>query len=321
MNPTQMFRNSDSNTKSIPIQPILRHIGLSSDALFPMLLQSHPQPTESTVVIEVGCFRLQQSLLAAKNGFRTYSVEASPTNYKQMTTRHDQLLTEDKKAHDLITILNKAGSAKSRQVLTFDAIGGTGDHVAGVNLDAAQKTKYDVNPASKVQVETLALDDLIDSLPSGSHVFLAKIDVQGHEASVFEGMQKSISQGKIRYILFEYWVDALDQAAGLPTGSCSSVNTILRPLYNAGYSLYDLSVLFHPGANDKSTQMANWKKWFRPVDAQEHCEWFANLGKRGREELNYEMGYWTDILAVYGGAFSLEEQGNPLEGGRDARFK
>jgi len=127
MNPTQMFRNSDSNTKSIPIQPILRHIGLSSDALFPMLLQSHPQPTESTVVIEVGCFRLQQSLLAAKNGFRTYSVEASPTNYKQMTTRHDQLLTEDKKAHDLITILNKAGSAKSRQVLTFDAIGGTGE--------------------------------------------------------------------------------------------------------------------------------------------------------------------------------------------------
>jgi len=163
-------------------------------------------------------------------------------------------------------------------------------------LDAAQKTKYDVNPASKVQVETLALDDLIDSLPSGSHVFLAKIDVQGHEASVFEGMQKSISQGKIRYILFEYWVDALDQAAGLPTGSCSSVNTILRPLYNAGYSLYDLSVLFHPGANDKSTQMANWKKWFRPVDAQEHCEWFANLGKRGREELNYGNDFGCALM-------------------------
>ena len=70
-----------------------------------------------------------------------------------------------------------------------------------------------------------------------------KIDTQGYEANVFDGLSRVLSGSSkniVRYILFEYWVDAIDLNAGLPLTSCSSTK-ILNKL-SERYELFDLTV-------------------------------------------------------------------------------
>lgn len=279
--------------KTSSFYPSYRH--WFADDLFPNLLQSLPDITSKHIVIEVGCHRLKQSAFAAGLGYKVLSYEASPANYKVMM---DALHKSPQNIQDRLQVFNNAVSEVSGATLLFDAIGGTGDHVSGMNLDAAQKTKYDVRKNSKVEVTSVSLDDTIDKLAPDESVFLLKVDVQGHEAHVFKGMEKSLKAGKIKYIMFEYWVDALDDASGKPNGSCSAVDSILIPLVEAGYALFDMKVLWHPNAKTKGVKVAHNYAYNRPLDFRENCQWFV---QRGRETKDYDMGYWTDVVAVYGG--------------------
>ena len=162
-----------------------------------------------------------------------------------------------------------------------------------------------------VEVKTLALDDLIGDL--GGNVFLLKIDTQGYEANVFDGLRKVIdgtSKNKVRYILFEYWADAIDTNAGLPLSTCSSTN-ILKDL-SKEYDLFDLTVSQHPKApnvNNEGVKNQFTQKFFRPRDFMENCKWFADRGNadRSNKATDYKMGYWTDFLAVYKGDFDSSE--------------
>jgi len=54
-----------------------------------------------------------------------------------------------------------------------------------------------------ISVTACRFDDWIDAT-SISHVAVCKIDVEGHEELVLEGMSKSLSDGKISAILFEH---------------------------------------------------------------------------------------------------------------------
>ncbi len=111
-------------------------------------------------------------------------------------------------------------------------------------------------------------------------------------------------------ILFEYWVDALDQASKQDFGSCTAVKDILIPLVDAGYDLFDLSVSAHPKAGTKVTH-AYTQRYYRPLDFKANCHWFASRGAADRKamvnngEEPYTMGYWTDILAVYKGELMI----------------
>jgi len=288
--------------------PVLRQLGFDSDTLYDKILKSHPNPTASHVVIEVGCFRLDQSMAASALGFRTLSLDASPLNFQKMKEQFERLPDEQKSRMELYP---KAVSDKSGKILEFASIGGTGDHAVGVHIDQGNAKYVNNRDKAVVQVETVALDDLIMSSSSTiSSVFLLKVDVQGHEASVFRGLSKSIKGGKIRYILFEYWVDALDQASKQDFGSCTAVKDILIPLVDAGYDLFDLSVSAHPKAGTKVTH-AYTQRYYRPLDFKANCHWFASRGAADRKamvnngEEPYTMGYWTDILAVYKGELMI----------------
>mmetsp|Transcript_29301 Transcript_29301/g.41934 ORF Transcript_29301/g.41934 Transcript_29301/m.41934 type:complete len:382 (-) Transcript_29301:817-1962(-) len=300
--------------------PVLRHMGLGSDTLFEYLLAGHPNPTTiASVVIEVGCFRLKQSITASNLGFKTLSFDASPKNFAEMEKQFEQLPNDQKSRMQLF---QKAVSDKSGQVLQFASIGGTGDHAAGVDLDAGMQKYVNAPNQGIINVETVALDDIVQNQPPDHSVFLLKVDVQGHEASVFRGASKSILNGKIRYILFEYWVDALDQARNRDFGSCTAVRDILIPLVDAGYELFDLSLTAHPKAG-KSVTRDYVQRYFRPLNFDEHCNWFASLGASDRQKRNsdadgsaqgYSMGYWTDVLAVYKGSFDLGNDMSTVKG-------
>lgn len=288
------------------LNPLLRALGYSSDQLFETLLMhgiSDKQP--HLTVIEVGAHRLKQSAFAAECGFNVITFDASPTNFKEMEKEWGALRSEQK---DRIVMHNKAVGKESGQTVSFSSIGGTGDHVDGTQtLDEAEKVRdRKSNQAATVSVETISLDDVILSLPSEQWVYLVKIDVQGYEANVFRGMSKALAGSKIRYILFEYWVDALDQTAGLPLGSCSGVTDILEPLARAGYELFDLSVQNHPkGQNLRPNRK---ESRFSPLEFDLNCQWMHRRSEEARDKIDYSMGYWTDIVAVNKRGFEEERE-------------
>lgn len=165
-----------------------------------------------------------------------------------------------------------------------------------MNLDQAQKTKYDTRKDARTQVSTVSMDDIIGQLQPNESVYMIKIDVQGHESHVFEGLLESLAQGKVKYVLFEYWPNALDDASNRLVGSCSGVHNILVPLVNLGYTLLDLTVSHHPAVQDKKgLGVDRVSAASRPLEFDSNCRWFV---EKGLKTPNYEMGYWTDILAA-----------------------
>ena len=93
---------------------------------------------------------------------------------------------------------------------------------------------------------------------------MVKIDTQGHEIEVFKGFQESLRRGLMRYVLFEYWVDAMDEAEGAEFGACRSVD-ILNTLSSYGYDTFDMGVLNHPKA--PQSRKGHWReKYVEPSE-------------------------------------------------------
>ena len=193
LHPSQTMRQTKSGdkqkngaTSGYKLNFLLRHLNFNADSVYQALIRNHPNPGGNNYVVEVGAFRLGQSINAATQGFAVLSVDASPNNFAKMKEQHEKLSPEVK---SLIKLQHNAVSAKSGETLMFSAIGGTGDHISNVNIDAGQ-AKYDRKPnKGQVAVQSVSMDDLLSThLPPDSSVYILKVDVQGHEASVFSGL-------------------------------------------------------------------------------------------------------------------------------------
>ena len=298
------FRSGMESTRSPShtFNPILRHMGYNSDMMYTALIEAHPKPSSSIVVLEVGVYNLGQTKKAIDSGFQIHAFDASPANFKRMEGQLQRMSLSDE-ARARVHFHFNAVAGESGQMLHFDSGGSTGDHVTGMTVGSSNDPG---KQAVTVQVETVALDDIIDSLKAEESIYLLKVDVQGFEVNVFKGVEKAVAAGKIRYILFEYWVDAIDSMAGSPFGSCIGVNTILPSLVSAGYALFDLGIEMHPTNRLKKDKQA---EFFRPLEFVDNCHWFSDRGEAERIEAHggFTMGYWTDVLAVSTKEFGPEE--------------
>jgi FkbM family methyltransferase len=78
-----------------------------------------------------------------------------------------------------------------------------------------------------IECRTVGLDEQLDA-EQVSGVDLLKIDVEGGEADVLQGMSRGLAQRRFRYVLLECHPDALARRG-------SSVNACVRPFVDAGY--------------------------------------------------------------------------------------
>lgn len=142
---------------------------------------------------------------------------------------------------------------------------------------------------------------------------MLKVDVQGHEPSVFSGITKSIREHKIDLVLTEYWppkgIDFMNDSMGARKECLKPVGMLLM-LVDSGYTLYALAGLVDPRA-PKDGALARMKRHNKgikmmPINSlMDHCMWFYDLERKYRDGDGmaqtggiYEFGYWTDILAV-----------------------
>ena len=71
--------------------PVLRHLGYTSDKVFQALVSSHPDPSDKAVVLEVGVYNLKQTTIAAEAGFKVVALDASPRNFERMQNQFKKL--------------------------------------------------------------------------------------------------------------------------------------------------------------------------------------------------------------------------------------
>jgi len=276
-------------------------------------------------IIEVGMNSPDQCIAAAKNNFEAHCIEPSPVSFQKCQDGIQKRTTQD--VQDRIRLYNVAASSTSGDVVDFSSSGSTGDMVGGEGSDMWFMTKKKSSPNTAtftedsgniVKVKTSKLDDLISEnvLPT-TDILVAKIDVQGFEPFVFEGLSESIQNHRIMFFLFEYWPKGMDFMMDVPFDGddiCKNSVKIVKKLLHAGYKLFALFPEVHPHSYSHSRPKKNpkWQKESasrdkklkqvrndRPLnDLMENCKWYYKLEREIFPQDDYYMGFWSDFVAV-----------------------
>eukprot|EP00545_Synedropsis_sp_CCMP1620_P009613 CAMPEP_0119022420 /NCGR_PEP_ID=MMETSP1176-20130426/27979_1 /TAXON_ID=265551 /ORGANISM="Synedropsis recta cf, Strain CCMP1620" /LENGTH=382 /DNA_ID=CAMNT_0006977279 /DNA_START=429 /DNA_END=1577 /DNA_ORIENTATION=+ len=257
------------------------------------LMRQQQQRTTIGIVMEVGMHRAIQCVQAARAGFDAHCFEPSPISYARVLDGirrvHNASVT------DHIHTYNVAVGSQRNGTISFLNSGSTGAHVVANNA-----TDMDV-----VKVPMMRLDDVVQKV--GSDVYIAKIDTQGFEPEILAGLEASLKLQKVKYILMEYWPKGMDTlASAKPDELCSLSVKVLETLALAGYTVYQLSISFHPGEPMGDKQNQHFLREGRPFDDfYANCMWFYDLEKK--LPFAYHHGYWSDIFAVAPGSLLLPE--------------
>ena len=280
-------------------------------------------------VMEVGMHRANQCVYAATHGLEAHCVEPSPTSFESI---RNEVSKQDVTVRDKIHLYQKVAGSTSREHVSFQAAGGTGDHVTSSSSGGVDVWNMKIgappDPAlvhkqgKTVSVETMRLDDLVmpsprqqpldpeSSTPRRFHAI--KIDTQGYEPAVFRGLDRSLSNHWVDYILFEFWPKGMDLIVNATSSSsssfkkCRAATNILESLAGRQYQLYPLSIQAHPRAPRGGVPRK------REVDPRpfvvdtgkrrnvllDHCLWYYQREDEIPSNQTYHMGYWSDILAV-----------------------
>ena len=265
------------------------------------LLKTSKKEDKKQTVIEVGVHSPKQCIDAAARGYDTHCFEPSPPSYKRIERGIDNTNSETR---DRIHIYNQAVGATSGQTIPFHSTGGTGDHVGEYDMwrmksQFESQSEQDLKKRGTiVQVPTIRLDDFIagDDI-HGDGVFLLKIDTQGFEPSIFNGLETTVKDSAIDFLIFEFWPRGMDLLSDT-YNECTG-HKILDQLISAGYTLYALKVESHPKAplRSQSIQAEAKSRPYNVKRTEEYCNWFFQLEDKYFDE-EYKFGYWSDFLAV-----------------------
>ena len=298
----------------------LFNMPINADDAWKFLLMEGAQMMKTNkaplAAMEVGMHRATQCIRAAEFEFQAYCVEPSPKSFEIC---EKAVRSRNQDVQDRIHLYNVAAGSTSGIEVDFVASGSTGDSVGEVESDMWTMTKKRRTPGSTntngrniVKVKTSTLDDLISkNISPGTEIFVAKIDVQGFEPYVFQGLSESIQQNRIMFILFEYWPKGMDFIMDEPfdgDGICKASVKILENLINAGYKLFALNHEVHPHSfshrQSKQPNATSYKKLFSVVDQRpldnlmKNCMWYYKLEREIFPQEDYFIGFWSDFIAV-----------------------
>ncbi len=287
---------------------------------------------EDIVIIEVGMHTARQCRQAAQYGFSVHCLEPSPKSFARIQSQVQQKQPgqEHQTAkNDNIHLYNMAASSESGHSIPFTASGSTGDHVGDYDMWNMQRAPpvdplLQAKQGEAIIVPTIRLDDIIanvttattSSTTTPSSVYLIKVDTQGYEPFVIQGMSNSLASQQIQFVLMEYWPRGMDLISrsnnndNTDDTACKASNEVLELFLQHGYILYALPPSSHPRAPAGAKQYL--KTNYAPqshdhtsitlinataTSIQTFCQWFYQV-----EDLypstEYKMGYWADILAV-----------------------
>jgi FkbM family methyltransferase len=251
------------------------------------------------VVMEVGVYRATQCIEAATTGLQTHCVEPSPISFPLI---QEDVSKTPVHVQSRIHLYNIAAGPLSGLTVPFVVSGDTGDHVGDFDMWNMQPGAKEAHLAEYgngklVHVPTMRLDDIVaNNLQNGeTHVFLLKLDTQGFEPSVVEGLSESLKGHKVKFFLMEFWPIGVDLVMNQTLGTCVAAS-ILDQLMNYGYKIYALPALSHGKAPESAKDFIRTESL--PLqNSTIFCQFFYRIDQVS-PSTDYKMGYWGDILAV-----------------------
>lgn len=277
---------------------------------------------EKLTIMEVGAYSAKQIFDAVKHKFHVFFFEPSPKNFERIQKIFLAEQEKDPTIGEFLYPFNMAAGATTGDMIDFKFSGGTGDHVGNFDVwNMKPGDEGDDIPKHKrgklAKIQSIKLDDIVynkisetskldglnhgQDIPQLEEVFAAKIDTQGYEPKVLEGLKESIANHKIKYILLEYWPKGIDMINNSQE-SCKVPVDMLLNLQSAGYKLFALPIELHPSAKTPDIRSYLDRNRSRPLnDLQSDCQYILKLEEHFPNE-NYHIGYWTDILAIAPGA-------------------
>lgn len=265
------------------------------------LMKEQSTSSSRLVAVEVGANDAKQAIDIAIHGLESHSIEPSPKAFAKMVSEVENLADDIK---DKIFMYNAAAGDSGEGYLFFSNTGSTGaavitDDVAGA-LALAQNEEV-------VKVRSITMDQVFNNEVKPDYntlehsdfhsIFAAKIDVQGFEPKVFQGMKQAIQNRKIDFILTEWWPKGVNKMNNY-SEQCHEALQYLLLIADAGYTLYATHIVGHP--HSKGYMHVKTKRFRTRLpfhDIKLHCLEMYKV-ERDVDDKKEVAGYWTDVLAV-----------------------
>jgi FkbM family methyltransferase len=168
--------------------------------------------SEAGTCIDVGTYIGYYTFLFNKFN-KTIGIEADPSTY-------EKIIESSNKLSNPPILYNKAASYENDQILNFAQANST-------NRGASRIT----NDESNLKISTVKLDSLVEN---EQNILICKIDAEGHELSVLQGMNETLSKKLIKYLFLEL--------SPVIVGVDESIQ-ICKLVMNYGYDCYDLNLV------------------------------------------------------------------------------
>jgi FkbM family methyltransferase len=180
------------------------------------------------VVVDVGANIGYYTLLAAHlvgDEGKVFAFEPDPNNY--------YLLCKNIEINGYRNVIpvRKAIFSKSREMKLF---------LDKSNLGGHSLSEANVNKGASITVEVTSLDDYFKN--TDYKIDVIKMDVQGLEMEVLEGMTNIISQNDNLQIITEFWPGGLRNAGSSPVSFLNKLVEYGFTLYQIGQSVENVSV-------------------------------------------------------------------------------
>jgi FkbM family methyltransferase len=263
------------------------------------LMKEQSASSPRLAAVEVGANDSEQAVEIAKNGLESHSIEPSPKAFAKIIEQVKKLPAD---ITDKIFLYNAAAGDSGEGYLNFSNSGSTGASVLTDAQAALIQNKDLVAKVKSITMEQVLNNEVKPDYNSLQHsdlhsVFATKIDVQGFEPKVFQGMKKAIQNHKIDFILTEWWPKGVNKMNGY-SEQCGEALQYLYLMADAGYTLYATHIVGHPReAGYMEVKRKEFRKGLPFSDIKLHCLELYKL--EVKFQLKKEaMGFWTDVLAV-----------------------
>jgi FkbM family methyltransferase len=192
------------------------------------------------VVVDVGANIGYYTLLAARcvgEEGKVFAFEPDPYNYSLLCKN-----IEVNGYRNVIPVRKAVFSKTGKMKMFLDKS----------NLGGHSLSEANVNKSASITIEVTSLDDYFKN--TDYKIDLIKVDVQGSEMEVLEGMTNIINQNDNLKIITEFWPLGIRNSGSSPRG-------FLNKLIECGFALYQIGRYLEPVNINHLLKMCNDKKF------------------------------------------------------------
>lgn len=191
---------------------------------FHQLGQKHPELFRDGNVLDIGANIGYTTFVFSKflsQDYRVFAFEPEPSNFSLL----EQALQRNNISNKAVAIKSAVGATSGQIELFLNE-----EHHADHKI-VTDKLRSNIQSAPAIAVPLTSIDDFARKQSSRFPVSFIKIDVQGYELAVCEGMVETLDSNADAIVAFEYSADSMEQLGFQPNALIDFFSTRTFNLY------------------------------------------------------------------------------------------